>query len=93
MGLDLYLWLNYRNFALCAPLRLTWQQVYCQFGPHPDKASNKQTVQMFRRDVLRELKKIKLAWPELNYSTAPGLLILYPSIPAIAPLNQGQLTS
>ena len=64
-----------------------------KFGPHPDKASNKQTVQMFRRDVLRELKKIKLAWPELNYSTAPGLLILYPSIPAIAPLNQGQLTS
>ena len=23
--------------------------------------------------VLRELKKIKLAWPELNYSTAPGV--------------------
>ena len=26
--------------------------------------------------VLRELKKIKMAWPDLNYTTAPGLLIL-----------------
>ena len=90
LGLDLYLWLNYRNFALRAPLRLSWQQVYRQFGAHPDKASDKQTVQNFRREVLREFMKIKIAWPELNYSTAPGVLILYPSIPAIAPLDQGE---
>ena len=31
--------------------------------------------------------------PELNYATAKGVLILLPSTPAIAPLNQGQLTS
>ena len=90
LGLDLYLWLNYRAFALCAPLRLSWQQVYCQFGAHPNRASDRQTVQMFRRDVLRELKKIKIAWPELHYATAPGLLILYPSIPTIAPVNHGE---
>ena len=90
---DLYLWLTYRTFALRAPLRLTWRQVYRQFGAHPDNASDKRTVLNFRRKVLRELKKIKLAWPELNYSTAPGVLILHPSIPAIAPVNQGQLTS
>ena len=93
LGLDLYLWLNYRTFALRAPLRLTWRQVYRQFGAHPDNASDKRTVQNFRREVLRELKKIKMAWPELNYTTAPGVLILLPSTPAIAPLNQGQLTS
>ena len=29
---------------------------------------------MFRRDVLRELKKIKLAWPELNYFDGSGPL-------------------
>ena len=91
LGLDLYLWLVYRTFALRAPLRLTWRQVYRQFGLHPDKASDKKTVQNFRIKVLRELKKIKLAWPKLNYSTAKGLLILHPSTPAIAPLNQGQL--
>ena len=93
LGLDLYLWLVYRTFALRAPLRLTWRQVYRQFGLHPDKDSDKKTVQNFRIKVLRELKKIKLAWPELNYATAPGVLILHPSIPTIAPLNQGQLTS
>ena len=70
LGLDLYLWLTYRTFALRAPLRLTWRQVYRQFRAHPDNASDKRTVLDFRRKVLRELKKIKLAWPELNYSTA-----------------------
>ena len=93
LGLDLYLWLNYRNFALGAALRLTWQQVYSQFGAHPSKASNNVTVQNFRRKVLRELIKIKLAWPDLKYSTAKGVLILHPSTPAIAPLNQAPFTS
>ena len=93
LGLDFYLWLNYRNFALRAPLRLTWRQVYRQFGADPNKADNRRTVDDFRKDSLRELKKIKLAWPELNYSTAKGVLIILPSTPAITPLNQGQLTS
>ena len=91
LGLDLYLWLVYRTFPLRAPLRLPWRLLYSQFGPHPDKASDKVTVQAFRRKALRELKKIKIAWPELNYATAKGVLILHPSTPAIAPLNQGQL--
>ena len=93
LGLDLYLWLVYRTFPLRAPLRLTWRLLYSQFGAHPAKASDKETIQNFRRKVLRELKKIKLAWPELNYSTAPGLLILHPSRPAIPPADQVQLTS
>ena len=48
LGLDLYLWLTYRTFALRAPLRITWRQVYRQFGLHPDKASDKRTVLDFR---------------------------------------------
>ena len=90
LGLDLYLWLTYRTFALRAPLRLPWRQVYRQFGVDPARASDRVTVRNFQREVLRELKKIKLAWTGLNYSTAPGVLILHPSIPTIAPLNQGQ---
>ena len=93
LGLDLYLWLVYRTFPLRAPQRITWRQVYRQFGSDPDKGSNKFAVRSFREKVLRELKKIKLAWPELNYSTAPGVLILHPSTPAIAPVGQAQLTS
>ena len=91
LGLDLYLWLAYRTFALRAPLRLSWRQVYCQFGLHPTKASDKRTVLNFRRKVLRELKKIKIAWPDLNYATAAGVLILLPSTPPIVPSDQGQL--
>ena len=91
LGLDLYLWLVYRIFLLRAPQRITWKQVYRQFGAHPDKVSNKRTVDAFRTKCLRELKKIKLAWTGLNYTTAQGVLILHPSTPAIAPLNQGQL--
>ena len=85
LGLDLYLWLVYRTFSLKSPQRLTWKQVYRQFGAHPDKANDNVTVQNFRREVLRELKKIKLAWPGLNYSTAKGVLVLHPSRPAIPP--------
>ena len=93
LGLDLYLWLVYRTFPLRAPLRLTWKQLYQQFGAHPAKSSDKVTVQAFRRKVLRELIKIKMAWPELNYTTAPGLLILHPSTPAITPPDHRQLAS
>ena len=91
LGLDLYLWLTYRMFTLRTPLRLTWRHLYRQFGLHPSKANDHRTVQNFRHQALRELKKIKLAWQGLNYSTAPGVLILHPSTPMIAPLNQGQL--
>ena len=88
LGLDLYMWLTYRTFALRAPLRLSWRQVYRQFGVDPAKASNKFTVRSFREKVLRELKKIKIAWADLNYSTAPGVLILHPSTPAIPPASR-----
>ena len=93
LGLDLYLWTAYRTFALRAPLRLSWRQVCRQFGAHPDKSSDNNTVQAFRYKVLRELKKIKLAWPGLNYATAKGVLILHPSTPSIAPLDHRQLAS
>ncbi len=85
LGLDLYLWLTYRTFALAQPMRLSWRQLYRQFGVDPAKANDKTTVQAFRRKVLRELVKIKTAWPDLNYETAKGVLILSPSKPAIAP--------
>ena len=93
LGLDFYLWLVYRTFALRAPLRLSWPTLYSQFGAEPDKANDKRTVDNFRTDSLRELKKIKLAWPDLHYATAKGVLILFPSKPAIAPSDHRQLAS
>ena len=70
LGLDLYLWLVYRTFALRAPLRLSWPTLYRQFGVDPSRANDNRTVQDFRKDCLRELKKVKIAWPELHYATA-----------------------
>ena len=86
LGLDLYLCLVYRTFALRAPKRLTWRLLYSQFGVDPAQAGDKRTVDAFRTDCLRELKKIKISWPELNYATASGVLILLPSTPTIAPV-------
>ena len=84
LGLDLYLWLNYRNFTLKRPLRLSWKQIYSQFGVDPSKVNEKYTVRNFRTKCLRELKKIHAAWPELNYKTARGVLTFSPSKPPIA---------
>ena len=85
LGLDLYLWLTYRTFALKAPLRLSWRQLYRQFGADPAKVGTKSTVKSFQRAGLRELKKIKNAWPGLCYQAVPGGLLLSPSSPRIAP--------
>ena len=87
LGLDLYLWLTYRTFTLTRPLRLSWRQLYRQFGAAPVKADDHYIVRDFRTDCLRELKKIKTAWPDLKYATAKGVLILSPSAPSIPRLQ------
>ena len=83
LGLDLYLWLTYRTFSLTDPLPLTWKDLYKQLGPFPEKAEDSVTVQAFRKKCLRELTKIKLAWPGLNYTTERGRLILHRTPPQI----------
>ncbi len=94
LGLDLYMWLVYRTFSLDAPLRLSWPMLYRQFGVEPDRADEKRTVDAFRTDCLRELTKIKAAWPGLQYQIERGrrhekggALILLPSTPQIRPLT------
>ena len=85
LGLDLYLWLTYRTFALKRPFRLTWPLLYRQFGADPAKSNDKFTIRNFRTDCLRELQKINRAWPSLHYQTVKGALLLSPSPPAVAP--------
>ena len=79
LGLDLYLWLTYRTFALKRPLRLTWPLLYRQFGVDPARANDKATLSNLRADCLRELKKIRDAWPDLHYRTIKGALVIAPS--------------
>ena len=85
LGLDLYFWLVYRTFTLKAPLTLSWKQLFRQFGADPAKVGKHSTVNRFRSDCLRELKKIKRAWPNLHYATVTGGLVLSPSPPRIQP--------
>ena len=87
LGLDLYLWLTCRLFGLNEPCKLTWRQLYRQFGSNP--AADKRTVDAFRTDVLRELEKLKDAWPGLDYRTPRGCLDLRPTRPLIAPSRPG----
>lgn len=85
LDLDLYLWLSYRTFSLDKPLRLTWKRLYRQFRPDPTKIENRREVDDFRTDCLRELTKIKTAWPVLSYATAKGVLVFSPSKSSIEP--------
>ena len=69
-------------------MRLSWKALYRQFGADPSKASDLRTVDNFRTDCLRELKKIKIAWPGLQYRTNHGVLVVGPSLPCIPPRHQ-----
>ena len=60
-------------------MRLAWSVLYQQFGGDPAKSNDESTVRNFRADCLRELKKIKAAWPDLHYRTVKGALVLSPS--------------
>ncbi len=88
LGLDLYMWLSYRTFTLKKVTALKWRSLYGQFGAHPSKADDNSIVQDFRKDCLRELKKIKEAWPELRYDTARGVLIVMPSVAPLPPPSE-----
>ena len=95
LGLDLYMWLVYRTFKLDGPLRLSWPTLYRQFGVDPSKAGDKRTVDNFRTKCLRELIKIKSAWPGLQYriergsrGKKTGALVLLPSVPQIPPATR-----
>ena len=77
LGIDLYAWLAQRMYNVHKPTPLTWEQLHVQMGGTYSEVKN------FARDARRELKKIKAAWPGLNYQTLRGRLLLLPSVPSI----------
>jgi hypothetical protein len=91
LGLDLYLWLSYKTFRLhtqgAKPERLSWHLLYKQFGSDPARAGDRVTVDNFRKDAMRELRKLKVCWPALDYSTPKGFLEIRACLPSI-PLKQ-----
>ena len=87
LGLDLYMWLSYKTFTLYSqkkkPERLSWQRLYAQFGSDPELAGDHRTIQNFRKDVIRELHKLRACWPALAYSTPTGCLEIRACPPSI----------
>ena len=88
LGLDLYLWLVVPHLhASCSATQLSWRAGVPSVRPESKQRGQRHELpsKTSAASVLRELKKIKLAWPELNYTTAPGVLVLHPSTPTIPP--------
>lgn len=95
LGLDLYMWLSYKTYSLYTtgkpPERLSWQRLYKQFAPHPERVDDKNAVNAFRADALRELAKLKTCWPLLAFDTPKGCLEVRPCKPSIDPVTTGTL--
>lgn len=78
LGLDLYMWLSYKTYTMYRQgkdaERLSWDRLYRQFGVNPESATDKYVIRDFRKDVLRELRKLKLCWPDLKVTAPKGCL-------------------
>jgi hypothetical protein len=82
LALDLYMWSSYRRSYAKGPIAVTWQQLHEQFGADYAEIRN------FRSSVLDALRTIKLAWPELEYTTPRGRLVLKPGVPHVKRVKQ-----
>lgn len=83
LALDLYGWLAYRVATLEAPLDLPWRTLTEQLGTHDVERLGYDTVRLFRRMALAQLRLIRIAWPQLRYETPTGALRLFPATPPI----------
>lgn len=79
LGLDLYMWLTYRVSYMKTEAVIPWKALETQMGADYTETKN------FTRNVKRELRRIKLVWPELDYATPRGRLVLKPCPPHVRP--------
>ena len=94
LGLDLYQWLNYRTFRLNRQVQISWNQLYQQFGEDPSNARRgRSVVGDWRKKAIRHLKRIKVGWPGLDYTTPKGALVLLPTTTPSVPPRKLQLLS
>lgn len=62
---------------------LSWPRLYMQFGANPEHASDNVVVQSFRKDFLRELRKLKICWNSLDYEKREGALAVNACLPSV----------
>lgn len=60
LALDIYLWLSSRLGSLNAPLHITWEQLYAQFG------SQQQSMDNFKKKFRIALETVKEHYPAAN---------------------------
>lgn len=84
LAIDLYTMLTYRVSYLKQPTVISWRQLHTQFG---SDYSGKYGIKEFTREAKKQLEKIRLAWPELNYETPRGRLKIYPGRPSVKRIN------
>jgi Plasmid encoded RepA protein len=73
LGLDLYTWLTYRMSYLKKRTPIPWQSLQGQFGADYDVSRE------FTRKAKVQLNKIRVFWPNVDFTYEPGRLILSPS--------------
>ncbi len=81
LALDMYCWLTYRMSYLKKPTRILWDTLALQFGS--DYADTPQGKQGFKRNFIKQLKSVRLVYPELKIEDDSSCLILKPSLPHI----------
>jgi hypothetical protein len=64
---------------------LSWPRLYMQFGVHPEQAIDNVVVQNFRKDVLRELRKLQICWRDLDFEKREGGLAINACPPSVNP--------
>ena len=94
LAIDLYVWLtytNYRAWSRKTTYRLSWHQLYRQFGKSQEGRPRRLQVAGFRNAVMHELKTLQVPWPSLRCRTIKGTpwhggyLLVLPTKPLIEP--------
>jgi hypothetical protein len=73
--LDLLFWVGYRLSRLECPLRLTWDNLYKQFG------SENGSIRSFRQEFRKDVAHLTEVFPRLRLTLDEGGMLLLPSDP------------
>lgn len=82
MALDIYCWLTYRMSYLRSSTIIPWEALQVQFGAgYPNTSEG---TRDFKKNFLKQLKKVYAIYGDLRVNDNPGGLILHPSKPHIS---------
>lgn len=78
-ALDVYMWLTLRMSHLDAPIDLTWEQLYKQFGSIVGADPTPAELDDFRRNFKPILRKVNVAYHEAQFKLTAKAIRLLPS--------------